>query len=143
MILLSEVAKELAEDSVLLIDDEEYIVNVLKEIISHWIPNIESVQSGKEALEMIQKKDYDFILSDIRMPDMNGMELYQRLREVKSELTNRFIFLSGDTQSDDIRRFLDLTMVKYLNKPFQIRELIDAMLEVKHLKPRYLKVDEG
>lgn len=143
MKILSEVAKELAEDSVLLIDDEEYIVNVLKEIISHWIPNIESVQSGKEALEMIQKKDYDFILSDIRMPDMNGMELYQRLRELKSELTNRFIFLSGDTQSDDVRRFLDLTMVMYLNKPFQVRELLDAMLELKHLKPRYLKVEEG
>lgn len=143
MRMLSEVAKDLAEDSVLLVDDEEYIVKVLKEIISHWIPNIDSVQSGKEALEMIKKKDYDFILSDIRMPDMNGMELYQRLREINSELTDRFIFLSGDTHSDDVRSFLDATMVKYLNKPFQVRELIDVMLEVKYFKPRHLQVKEG
>jgi YesN/AraC family two-component response regulator len=143
MRILSDIAKELADDLVLLVDDEEYVVNVLKEIISHWVPNIDSVRSGKEALEMIKKKDYDFILSDIRMPDMNGMELYQRLREVNSELTGKFIFLSGDTQSDDVRCFLDLTMVKYLNKPFQVRELIDAMLEVKHFKPRLLKVEEG
>lgn len=143
MKMLSEVAKDLAEDSVLLVDDEEYIVNVLREIISHWIPDIDSVQSGREALEMIKKKDYDFILSDIRMPDMSGMELYQRLREFKSELADRFIFLSGDTHSDDVRCFLEATMVKYLNKPFQVRELIDAMLEVKHFKPRYLKVGEG
>lgn len=140
---LSEVAGELADDLVLLVDDEEYIVNVLKEIISHWIPNIDSVRSGKEALELINTKDYDFILSDIRMPDMNGMELYNHLRQIKPELASKVIFLTGDTQSEDVRCFLDLTMAKYLSKPFQIRELIDAMLEIKHLKPIYQKVEEG
>jgi len=143
MRILSEITMELAEDSVLLVDDEEYIVNVLKEIISHWIPNIDSVKSAAEALELIRDNDYDFILSDIRMPGMNGMEFYNKIRQIKPELSTRFIFLSGDTHSDDVRRFLDLTMVKYLNKPFQIRDLVDTMLEVKHFKPRYLKVQEG
>ncbi len=140
---LSEVAVDLANDSVLLVDDEEYIVNVLKEIISHWIPNIDSVRSGREALELIRSKDYDFVLSDIRMPDMNGMELYNQVRQIKPELASRVVFLTGDTQSEDIRCFLDLTMARYLSKPFQIRELIDIMLEVKHLKPVYLKVEDG
>lgn len=140
---LSEVAKELADASVLLVDDEEYIVNVLKEIISHWIPGIDSVRSGSEALEMIKRKDYDFILTDIRMPDMNGMELYSRIRQIDQGLASKVIFITGDTQSEDVRCFLDLTMAKYLSKPFQIRELIDAMLEVKHLKPVYLKVQQG
>lgn len=139
---LSEIAGELANDSVLLVDDEEYIVDILKEIISHWIPDIDSVRSGKEALKLIKNRNYDFILSDIRMPDMSGMELYNKIRQVNPELASKVIFFTGDTKSEDVRYFFDLTAARHLFKPFQIRELIDLMLEVKHLKPVYLNIKQ-
>lgn len=129
---LSEKAKELAGASVLLVDDDEYVVDVIKEIISYWIPDTDSVKSGNEAIERIIEKEYDFILSDIRMPDMGGIELFGKMQQCCPRLASRMVFLSGDTESVEISNFFAMTKVKYLSKPFQVIDLIDIMLELKH-----------
>ncbi|MEE8574308.1 MAG: response regulator [Thermodesulfobacteriota bacterium] len=118
---------DFTEETVLIVDDEDYVVDVVQEIISHWVKDVDCASSGKEALELILKNDYNYILLDMRMPDMNGMELYRNIKEQRPELASRVIFLTGDTESSDIRAFFTLTQTNFLSKPFAIRELLDLM----------------
>jgi CheY-like chemotaxis protein len=66
---------------------------------------------------------YDLCLIDIRTPGMNGIELYQYLKETGSEMINRVIFTTGDVVNDEIKTFLDETGRPFLPKPFTLDEL--------------------
>jgi len=70
---------------------------------------------------------YDLVISDIRMPEMSGIELYLRLRELQPELAKRFLFVSGagDKQIDaEVKRW----NVPLIAKPFTVTRLIEACL---------------
>jgi len=66
---------------------------------------------------------YDLCLIDIRTPGMNGIELYQYLKEIGSEVTDRVIFTTGDVINDEIKTFLEETGRPFLPKPFTLDEL--------------------
>jgi CheY-like chemotaxis protein len=61
---------------------------------------------------------YDLIVSDIRMPDGNGQEFYQRALAHDPALRRRFIFITGDTAGDSARAFIDDAEVPVVEKPF-------------------------
>src|SRR5262249_17915406 len=95
---------------------------------SGW--QVDTADSGQVALERVLTKEYDVLLSDIRMPNLGGLELYQRLRQLKPELARRFIVVTGDTLSAAVRAFLDETGLPCLEKPFspeEVRELAAAI----------------
>ena len=60
------------------------------------------------------------IVSDVRMPEVDGAALYHELRSASPELTRRMVFVTGDIMSPETRRFLDETCLRYLEKPFTI-----------------------
>ena len=103
---------------VLVVDDEPDIRETLAEILEHYGFLVDIAASGLEALERIGTTDYDGILSDIRMPGLNGMELYRRLRDIDPDLADRFIVVTGDDLSGSVRAFLDETGVPVIEKPF-------------------------
>lgn len=102
----------------LVVDDEPDIRETLAEILEHSGFLVDIAASGQEALERIQANAYDGILSDIRMPGLNGMELYRRLRHLNPELADRFVVVTGDDLSGSVRAFLDETGVPFIEKPF-------------------------
>jgi len=71
----------------LIIDDERGIRNTLKEILSDEGHDVEVAENGKAGLEMAQAKSYDLIFSDIKMPEMDGMEVLKALKEPTPSLT--------------------------------------------------------
>ena len=79
--------------------------------------------SGHEALDLIQRRDFDVLLSDYRMPVMNGQEFYHAVREEKPDLARRIIFLSGDTVNRDTQTFLRSTGNPHLDKPFDLNQI--------------------
>jgi DNA-binding response OmpR family regulator len=94
--------------------------------------HVDTARNGREALEYIDQRHYDVIITDIKMPDMDGRALHQRLRELDSELARRTIFITGDTVSPETRTFLDRVRNPVLAKPFRIREVretLSAILE--------------
>ena len=66
---------------ILIIDDERGIRNTLKEILADEGHEVEVAENGKQGLEMAQAKAYDLIFSDIKMPEMDGMEVLKALKE--------------------------------------------------------------
>jgi two-component system NtrC family sensor kinase len=108
----------------LIVDDEPDIVTVLESILGEFGYDTRSAANGTEALDILSRETFDVILSDMRMPGMDGETLYQRLCEAKPGLAKRVIFVTGDTVSTKTREFLDATGNLWLSKPFQMKDVI-------------------
>ena len=108
---------------VLVVEDEPLIAKVCVRTLTAEDIEVEIAVNGRIAYSRLNQKLYDLCLVDIRTPEMNGMELYQRLKDECSEMTNRVLFTTGDTISDDVRAFLRETGRPFLAKPFTPTEL--------------------
>ncbi|MEQ8222761.1 MAG: response regulator, partial [Candidatus Eremiobacterota bacterium] len=123
-----ENVKVYIKKSVLVIDDEE----VIREVVCNAIENLGHHADGfgevQNALEAIEKKHYDLILSDIKMPDIDGKGLYESLKEKNSVLAEKLLFMSGDTmglKDEFVQQFKD----RIIDKPFSIARLQDRINE--------------
>ncbi|MCH7697388.1 MAG: response regulator, partial [Chloroflexi bacterium] len=81
----------------------------------------------REALERIAEHHYDIVITDIKMPEMGGRELYERLLKQDPALAARTIFITGDTVSPDTRAFLQDVKNPVLAKPFKLREVRETI----------------
>ncbi len=108
----------------LMVDDEAVLTESLREAVAPSVSVFETASRGAAALERIAERDFDFILLDIKMPGMDGVELYMRIKEIKPHLLGRIIFITGDAESDSIRSFLKHTGCAVLCKPFPAKDLL-------------------
>jgi YesN/AraC family two-component response regulator len=107
--------------SVLIVDDEEMMRNLLEKILSREGYKIRTAEDGLAALEMQREEPSDIIISDMKMPRMNGFEL---LKEIKKDFpkTGTIIMTAyGDTYT--VKDALLLGADEYLTKPFKSYEL--------------------
>lgn len=77
--------KESQKLSILIVDDEEDILNVLKLILTKEGYQVDTALDGKQALQLFLKKPYDIVLTDLKMPEIDGMELLERIKEIRPE----------------------------------------------------------
>ena len=75
------------------------------------------------ALEMLQRESFDLIISDTKMPAMDGETFYDELQRTFPRLRDRIIFLTGDVLSREKREFLERTGAPYLTKPCDLEEI--------------------
>ena len=108
---------------ILMVDDEPTILAFLKEVLGGEGYDVETVSSGKEALEMIKNKRYGLILCDIKLPGLSGVEIYEQIEKVAPSLQKRIVFITGDVTSADTQAFLEKTKAPYVTKPFDIAKL--------------------
>ena len=108
---------------VLIVDDEPGIVDVLKQALDGKGFQTETAGNGAEALSCLALNEYDLIISDICMPEMNGEKLHAAIGERYPHLQDRIIFVTGDTVSPSSRNFLERSGARWLNKPFDISEI--------------------
>ncbi len=108
---------------VLVVEDEPLIAKVCVRTLTAEDIEVDIAVNGRIAYSRLNQNLYDLCLVDIRTPEMNGMELYQQLKDECSEMTNRVLFTTGDTISDDVRAFLRETGRPFLAKPFTPTEL--------------------
>jgi CheY-like chemotaxis protein len=78
---------------------------------------------------MVQQKQYDYCLIDVKTPAMNGLEFYMWLQEQHSTLANQVIFTTGDISFGETQRFLEESDRPFLPKPFTSDELITRVRE--------------
>jgi DNA-binding response OmpR family regulator len=112
---------------ILVVEDEPAISAVCRRVLVSEGFEVDVATNGKIAQDMIENKQYDLCLIDIRTPTMNGEELYRWLRERHSPLTKRVVFTSGDTLSGDTQSLAEQAGRPFLPKPFSPEEL-KAML---------------
>jgi CheY-like chemotaxis protein len=116
---------------ILVVDDEPGIAGVLAEVLQLDGHVVETVGDGEAALGKLAVREYDLILSDIRMPDLDGPALFREVERRYPNLLRRFIFLTGDVMSPETSQFLMQTAVPCLNKPFtleMVRQVVQCGL---------------
>ena len=119
--------KAIQRRRVLAIDDEALLLKAFQRmLVSHH--DIETKLGAREALRYFgQDRQFDVVLCDLQMPDMSGVELYASVKQQWPELAERFIFITGGAFSAEARRFLEDPNIACVNKPFQLRELLELI----------------
>ena len=113
-----------------MVEDEPGIAKVCARTLNAEGFQVDIAVNGKVALDMWKRKSYDLCLSDIRTPEMNGIELYRHLESEFPEAVNKVIFTTGDTMSSNIKEFLEGTNWRpFLPKPFTLDELRSIVWE--------------
>jgi len=113
--------------SVLLAEDEDIVVDVIREVVAPFVLTLDVVNDGPDALASIMRRDYDILLLDLKMPKMNGMKLFDYIRDIKPHLLDRVIIVTGDAESEHVKIFIKESGRPCLAKPFKIKQLCDAM----------------
>jgi PAS domain S-box-containing protein len=108
----------------LVVDDEPGIVELLRRLLEEAGYEVAAADSGALALALLDSARFDAVVSDLRMPDMDGAALWQALRRRHPALAGRLLFVTGDTLSATARRILDATGCPHLNKPFTREDLL-------------------
>lgn len=108
---------------VLVIDDEESLLELTREILTGAGYSVETLTEGEAALRSLSEKPYDLVLCDWKMPGLNGQQVFERLRVIKPELTSRLIFMTADVMNEKTQQFLLQHNKLCLSKPFSSRDL--------------------
>ncbi len=106
---------------ILIIDDEPVIRDLLFDVLSRKGYQVDTAEDGAHGLEMAQKSHYSVVFTDIRMPGMNGVEVYKRLKAISP--SSRVIVMTGYGLEEMIQEALDLGAFADVKKPFDL-ELI-------------------
>ena len=117
-----EIYQPVRGQTILVVDDEPSVIRGLTRLLRRDGHTVDTASNGRMALARLQERAYDLILSDLRMPEMDGSGLYRALEQYP-ELRQRFVFLTGDTVSRETMAFFEQTGVRWLTKPFRAAEV--------------------
>lgn len=117
-----------AGSRILLAEDEEFLGDLVRDILKDQNYHLDRAVDGSAALEKLKLCDYDIVLCDYHLPELNGMQVCERIKKLKPELAQRFIFITGSTQfMQTFNSFLRENNLSCLLKPFTKEELISAI----------------
>jgi CheY-like chemotaxis protein len=112
---------------ILIIDDEELITKSLLKLLTKEGYEATIARSGKEALALVKTSGFDLIISDVRMPEMDGIETIVQIRTCLDKLSKPHIpevLITGYADADKYLAAKDLEAFDYLNKPFDNQEFL-------------------
>ncbi|WZL81718.1 response regulator [Vallitaleaceae bacterium 9-2] len=115
---------------IFIIDDEPMVIKGLKELVPWEEINCEicgTAKNGVEGLQLIGELKPDIVVSDIRMPKLNGLQMIEKLRAVTKE--TKFIVLTSYREFDYAQKAIELGVIKYLLKPTNIEDIKSAVIE--------------
>jgi DNA-binding NtrC family response regulator len=118
---------EINMPKILIVDDEPVIRTTLREIFEYEKYEIDEAGDAKKALKMIEKWEYKAILSDIKMPDMNGMEFLEELQ--KRDSTIPVIMITGHGDIETAVEALKKGAFDFIQKPLDLNRLL---ISVRH-----------
>lgn len=114
-------SRSMRPKSILLVDDDDLILKLLQKVLETWEASIEVSLNGRDALSKLASRNFDLMICDVHMPEMNGEELFKHIQENALLPPQRIIFLTGDKQSQ-VKEFLDASGCYYLFKPIQFMD---------------------
>jgi len=109
---------------ILIVDDQPALLENMRLILEANDYQVLTAISGIQALGLMQENQVDLILADIAMPEMNGYQLYKKVRENPHWLTIPFIFVTARAMDSDVRYGKELGAEDYLTKPIQPEDLV-------------------
>lgn len=122
--------------AVLIVDDEVDVRQTLADIVESDGHYVVTAASGPEALERIAATRFDVILTDMRMPEMDGRALYREIERRWPNLASRVVFVTGDTLTSTLRDFAAECGCPVIEKPFPASEVRRAVARERGERPQ-------
>jgi DNA-binding response OmpR family regulator len=113
---------------ILLVDDERGFVDVISKRMTKRNFDVTKAYSGKEALQALRKTDFDAVILDLKMEDMDGIEILKILKKIVPDLP--VIMLTGHGSEEAARDGIQLGASDYLTKPCDLEELIVKIQDI-------------
>ncbi|HWO95803.1 MAG TPA: response regulator [Bacillus sp. (in: firmicutes)] len=137
--------------AILIVDDEPNTRMGVSLTLQKWAKgqfDVDAAENGLQALELLRERNYDLLVTDIRMPVMTGIELLEALREENNDVTS--ILLTGFAEFEYARKGLQLGAIDYLMKPVQqdkliasVEKALEAIEKKKQVKLSEFLIDPG
>ncbi len=108
---------------ILIVDDEVELGQTLSDILQESGHELILVDNGQKALDLLNREEVDMIISDLRMPVLDGPGLYRALEAYKPEYLSRIMFVTGDTLSIPVRDFLSQYALEVIEKPYSAQDV--------------------
>lgn len=107
---------------ILVIDDERSIRNTLKDILGFEGFQVELAENGRAGIDLVQSSEFDIILCDIKMPEMDGLEVLEQIRKIKPEST--VVMISGHGTIDTAVEAIKKGAFDFIEKPLDLNRLL-------------------
>lgn len=115
---------------ILIVDDEVGVAQLIRDILETKHYDVSVEHDPRSALKLLKTQEFDGILSDMKMPGLDGRTFFKRAADTNPVHARCFAFITGDTMSSDVAKFFENTGVPYLEKPVSPTELVTL---VEHL----------
>jgi DNA-binding response OmpR family regulator len=109
---------------ILIVDDDELVLIALKELLKAENFEVQSFSRGSEALKKLDQEDFDLLILDIIMPEMDGFELCRQIRTKGPYAHKPIIFLTAKNQEEDRKKGLEAGGTLFLSKPISPQRLL-------------------
>ena len=130
---------------ILVVDDNKTNVQALASLLSEKGYHIEYALNGPEALQLVARENFDLILLDIKMPMMDGFEVCINIKSDVSKREIPIIFLTANTDSENLQKAFEIGGQDYVSKPFDSGELLSRVkthIELKAIKDKLFEVNK-
>jgi signal transduction histidine kinase/ActR/RegA family two-component response regulator len=129
-----EIRQDKKDVKVLVVEDEKDLLLLTSRIFHDNGYTVDAVSNGKIARACLLEMDYDVVVCDIRLPGLDGLNLYKTIRVENPKMSHRFIFVTGDIVNRTTQTFLNQNNLVSVSKPFQPA---DILTQVHHLLSRH------
>ena len=130
----SMIAPRTDKYKVLIIDDEAPVRELCKQLLETEGSMVETAANGTQGLAAAARENYDLVLLDVAMPDMNGVEVLARLRQQHKQTNLKVIMFSGHTTPEEMSDMLARGADDFLTKPFSVAQLLARVQNMLRLK---------
>ena len=120
--------------NVLYVEDENQVRDMTLQFLKKIFINVDSAVDGQDGLDLFKEKKYDIVISDLKMPRMNGRDMLSKIKELDKDVI-LFVMTASDSRIDVSSTVCDV----YLNKPVMISDFIKA---VEPLQDKFRKKEE-
>lgn len=116
---------------ILVVDDDAFNIRLTTMILERWGIRTDHALSGTDALKMLTRNEYDLILTDIHMPDMNGIELTQKIRAMTdiNKASLPIVAITANIMKDELDHYMKSGMDDYVLKPYRENELFAKLAD--------------
>ena len=116
-----------SELNVLVVEDDEVLRESFQQLLSYLFAEVDAAVDGQDALDQLAEKNYDIVLTDLRMPRMSGFQL---LQEIRQQSPQQPIVVISAHEDEVLRRELVVYKVHYLSKPVILEELLKVVIPI-------------
>lgn len=120
---------------IMVVDDEPDVAELIKIFLGTLGYETDVFLSSQEAMEAVMNNRYWSVFCDYMMPWVTGDKLYYKIKETDSELSKRFVIITGAVLNERLDEFIRKEGVKVINKPFKLEEIKNILVEFEKGMP--------